>query len=162
MSITIIVASSSNGIIGDSKTNKMPWHCSEELKFFKAETMGSTLIMGRKTAESVGKLPGRDSIVLSRDKHYILPGFETMSMDNFLFEYEKDPDKKYMVCGGAEIYRLFLPHAHYSIISTFNFPAVGDIWLPVLNRRDGYKWEKMEEIVFDEFTAVKWRPWEYC
>ena len=100
----MIAAQSSNHVIGDSKTNKMPWHCSEEIKFFKAETMGKTLIMGRTTAESVGKLPGRDAIVLSRNKYYTLDGFETMSMDNFLHEYEKNPEKEYMVDGGREIY----------------------------------------------------------
>lgn len=160
--ITLIAARSSNYVMGDSKTNKMPWHCSEELKFFKAETMGKTLIMGRTTAESVGKLPGRDSIVLSRNKQYKLDGFETMSMDNFLYEYEQNPDKEYMVCGGAEIYKLFMPLTDCTIISTLNFPAEGDIYLPCMNRRNGYKFRIVEEIEYDEFTVVKWKPWEYA
>jgi len=160
--ITMVAAVSSNGVIGDSKTNKMPWHCSEELKFFKSETMGKTLIMGRTTAESVGKLPGRDAIVLSRNKHYTLEGFETMSMDNFLYEYEKNPEKEYMVCGGREIYELFLDYADYSIVSTLNFPAEGDVYLPVMNRKNGYKFQIVEEIEYNEFTVVKWRPWEYA
>ena len=160
--ITLIAARSSNYVMGDSKTNKMPWHCSEELKFFKSETMGKTLIMGRTTAESVGKLPGRDSIVLSRNKHYILPGFETMSMDNFLYEYEQNPDKEYMVCGGAEIYKLFMPLTDCTIISTLNFPAEGDVYLPCMNRRNGYKFRIVEEIKYNEFTVVKWKPWEYA
>lgn len=160
--ITLIAARSSNYVMGDSKTNKMPWHCSEELKFFKSETMGKTLIMGRTTAESVGKLPGRDAIVLSRNKHYILPGFETMSMDNFLYEYEQNPDKEYMVCGGAEIYKLFMPLTDCTIISTLNFPAEGDVYLPCMNRRNGYKFRIVEEIKYNEFTVVKWKPWEYA
>ena len=160
--ITLIAAQSSNHVMGDSKTNKMPWHCSEELKFFKATTMGKTLIMGRTTAESVGKLPGRDAIVLSRNKHYTLPGFETMSMDNFLYEYGQNPNKEYMVCGGAEIYKLFMPFTDCTIISTLNFPAEGDVYLPCMNRRDGYKFKIVEEIEYNEFTVVKWKPWEYA
>jgi dihydrofolate reductase len=160
--ITLIAARSSNFVMGDSKTNKMPWHCSGELKFFKETTMGKTLIMGRTTAESVGKLPGRDSIVLSRNKHYTLPGFETMSMDNFLYEYEKNPDKEYMVSGGAEIYKLFMSYADFTIISTLNFPAEGDVYLPCMNRRNGYKFRIVEEIEYNEFTVVKWKPWEYA
>ena len=159
--ITTIAAVASNGVIGDSKTNKMPWHVPEELKFFKAETMGKTLIMGRTTAESVGKLPGRDSIVLSRNKNYSLDGFETFSMDQFLFEYAKNPEKEYMVCGGKETYELFLEYADYSIISTFNFPAEGDVYLPNMNSRDGCKFQIVEEIVYDEFVVVKWRPCPY-
>ena len=162
MPITLIAAVSSNGVIGNSKLNKMPWHCSEELKFFKGETMGKPLIMGRVTAEQVGPLPGRHCIVLSRDKHYSLPGFETMSMDNFLFEYEKDKDIHYMVAGGREIYNLFMPYADFTTVSYMNFEAEGDIYLPCMNRRGGYKWDTIEEIQFDEFTVIRRRPWPYA
>jgi len=156
--ITLIAAKASNYVMGDSKTNKMPWHCSEELKFFKETTMGKTLIMGRTTAESVGKLPGRDAIVLSRNKNYRLPGFTTMSMDNFLYEYGLNPDKEYMVCGGAEIYKLFMPYADYTIISTLNFPAEGDVYLPCMDSRNGSKFTILEEIKYNNFTVVKWKP----
>mgnify|MGYP000511784324 CR=1 FL=1 len=156
--ITIIAAKSSNGVIGNSKLNEMPWHCSEELKFFKNETMGNTIIMGRTTAEQVGKLPGRDAIVLSRNKNYKLKGFETFSMDQFLYEYEQNPEKKYMVCGGAEIYKLFLPFTDCTIISSMNFGVEGDIYLPEVTRRNGYKFKLIEEIEFEEFTVRKWRP----
>ena len=159
--ITLIAAVASNGVIGNSSINSLPWHCSEELKFFKSETMGNTLIMGRTTAEQVGKLPGRDAIVLSRDKNYTLKGFETFSMDQFLFEYEQNPEKKYMVCGGAEIYKLFIPYVDVSIISYMNFRVEGDIYLPEVTRRNGYKFQILEEIEYEEFTVRKWRPWEY-
>jgi dihydrofolate reductase len=160
--ITLIAAVASNGVIGNSSINSLPWYCSDELKFFKAETMGNTLIMGRTTAEQVGKLPGRDAIVLSRDKNYTLKGFETFSMDQFLFEYEQNPEKRYMVCGGAEIYKLFMPYADMTIISTLNFPAEGDVYLPCMNRRNGYKFHIVEEKEYNEFTVVKWKPWEYA
>jgi len=160
--ITLIAAVASNGVIGNSKLNEMPWHCSDELKFFKAETMGNTLIMGRTTAEQVGKLPGRDAIVLSRDKNYTLKGFDTFSMDQFLFEYEQNPEKRYMVCGGAETYKLFLPYIDVSIISYMNFRVEGDIYLPEVTRRNGYKFQIIEEIEYEEFTVRKWKPWAYA
>ena len=63
--ISIIVAISNNYAIGNG--GKMPWHISEDLKYFKKVTLGSTVIMGRKTWESIGKaLPGRENIVISR------------------------------------------------------------------------------------------------
>jgi len=159
--ITLIAAVASNGVIGNSKLNEMPWYCSDELKFFKAETMGNTLIMGRTTAEQVGKLSGRDAIVLSRDKNYTLKGFDTFSMDQFLFEYEQNPEKKYMVCGGAEIYKLFMPYIDVSIISYMNFRVEGDIYLPEVTRRNGYKFQIIEEIEYKEFTVRVWKPWLY-
>ena len=83
-------------------------------------------------------------------------------MDQFLFEYEQNPEKKYMVCGGAEIYKLFMPYIDVSIISYMNFRVEGDIYLPEVTRRNGYKFQILEEIEYKEFTVRKWRPWEYA
>ena len=71
--ISIIVATSENNVIGVD--NKLPWSISEDLKRFKKLTMGNTVIMGRKTYESIGKpLGGRVNIIISRDKDLIIPG----------------------------------------------------------------------------------------
>jgi dihydrofolate reductase len=149
----MIAAVSTNGVIGNSKLDKMPWHCSDELKFFKNETMGKTLVMGRTTAEQVGKLPGRDAIVLSRDPNYQLAGFAHMTLDEFLFHHSITPDVDYMICGGAEIYKAFLPYIDYATISYLHFPAEGDVMLPLLDD----DWEILEELVHEEFTVIKRR-----
>ncbi len=71
MGISLIAAVAKNRVIG--KDNKMPWHIPSELKRFKATTLGGTLIMGRRTFESIGQpLPGRDMIVISRNPGYQL------------------------------------------------------------------------------------------
>lgn len=153
--ITLIAAVSSNGVIGNSKLDKMPWHCSDELKFFKHETMGKTLVMGRTTAEQVGKLPGRDAIVLSRDPNYKLAGFNTMDLDEFLAYHSVATEIEYMICGGAAIYKEFLHYFDYSIISYLNFAADGDVLFPI--RYDQLGEQLMEEIVHEEFTVIKRR-----
>ncbi len=67
----IVAAVALNGVIGDSKTNKMPWHLPTDLKRFKEITMGKTVVMGRKTFESIGKaLPGRRNVVITSDPQF--------------------------------------------------------------------------------------------
>jgi len=69
--IHIVAAVALNGVIGDSKTNKMPWHLPTDLKNFKNITLGKTVVMGRRTFESIGKaLPGRRNIVITQDPQF--------------------------------------------------------------------------------------------
>ena len=149
----MIAAVASNNVIGNSQLDQMPWRCSEELKFFKNETMGGTLVMGSKTAKQVGKLPGRDAIVLSREPAFTLPGFTTLTLEEFL-KFSKDNDTTFYICGGGEIYELLMPYINKAIISYMHFSAEGDIYLPKLDE----DWEIIEEMVFDEFTVKITRP----
>lgn len=127
--ITLIAAISENGIIGDSTLDTMPWHCKEELQHFKDTTMGGNLIMGRKTAEQVGKLPGRDAIVLSNQDGYQLPGFTTMTIDQLLFT-NLTRQHNFYICGGAEIYKELVPECDKMIISYMKFECGGDVAFP--------------------------------
>lgn len=151
--LIMIAAVSENNVIGNSQLDKMPWRCSEELQFFKGETMGATLVMGSVTATQVGKLPGRDAIVLSRDPTFTLPGFTTMNMETFL-TFASGNDTTFYICGGGEIYNLLMPYLNKAIISHMNFKADGDIFLPPLDK----DWETVEEIVFENFTVITKRP----
>jgi len=130
--ITLIAAVSDNGIIGDSTLDSMPWHCKDELRQFRTITMGGTLVMGRVTAEQVGKLPGREAIVLSRDPEYKLDGFTPMSTEKFLLESEAAAAGRYYICGGAEIYKQLLPYCDNMIISYMKFECSGDVLMPEL------------------------------
>ncbi len=105
MSVTLILAAADNGVIG--KDGAIPWRISEDLKRFKALTLGKTVIMGRKTWDSLPKkpLPERRNIVVTRQKGWRADGAETMSLDEALGL----PDA--MVIGGAEIYRTALARA---------------------------------------------------
>jgi len=151
MSLTLIVAKSSNHVIGDSTTNKMPWHCKEELKHFKETTMGGTLVMGRITAESVGKLPGRDAIVLSNQKDYTLPGFTTMTIGEFLALSKFTTDIKYFICGGAEIYKQLSQYCEEIIISYMKFECEGDVLFPKSGILTNHIIAKFKS--FDEFNV---------
>lgn len=108
MSITLIVARASNGVIG--KDGGLPWHIPADLKRFKALTMGSVLMMGRKTFASLpGVLPGRRHIVLTRDPDWSAPGVAVAhTVEQALAIAGNEPVS---VIGGAEILRIFAPLA---------------------------------------------------
>jgi dihydrofolate reductase len=106
--ITLVVARARNGVIG--RGGKLPWHIPADLKRFKALTMGSAMVMGRKTFESLpGLLPGRRHIVLTRDRNWRAEEAEVgHSVDEAL---ELAGGERVSVIGGADIFRLFLPIA---------------------------------------------------
>lgn len=106
--ITIVVARAQNGVIG--RDGKLPWHISADLKRFKALTMGSAMVMGRKTFESLpGLLPGRRHIVLTRDPSWRAEGAEVAhGADEAL---ALAGDERLSVIGGADLFNLFLPMA---------------------------------------------------
>ena len=103
--ITLVVARAQNGVIG--RDGKLPWHIPDDLKRFKALTMGSVMVMGRKTFESLpGLLPGRRHIVLTRDPEWHAAGAETArDVDQAL---GLAGDQPVSIVGGAEIFRMFI------------------------------------------------------
>jgi dihydrofolate reductase len=106
--IVIVVARARNGTIG--KDNSLPWHIPADLKRFKALTMGSAMVMGRRTFDSLpGLLPGRRHIVLTRDPSWSAPGAEVAHDADEALELVGDGSLS--VIGGAEIFGLFLPLA---------------------------------------------------
>jgi dihydrofolate reductase len=106
--IVIVVARARNGTIG--KDNSLPWHIPADLKRFKALTMGSAMMMGRRTFDSLpGLLPGRRHIVLTRDPLWSAPGAEVAHDADEALELAGDGPLS--VIGGAEIFGLFLPLA---------------------------------------------------
>lgn len=106
--ITIVIARAENGVIG--RDGKLPWHIPADLKRFKALTMDSAMVMGRKTFDSLpGLLPGRRHIVLTRDRTWSAKGTEVAhSVDDALALANGE---KLSVIGGAELFRFFLPLA---------------------------------------------------
>lgn len=106
--ITIVVARAINGVIG--RDGKLPWHIPDDLKRFKKLTMGSAMVMGRRTFESLpGLLPGRRHIVMTRDPKWSVEGTEVAtSRQQALSRAGQDPVS---VIGGSAIFALFLPMA---------------------------------------------------
>ena len=111
--ISIICAIARNNVIGNN--NSMIWHIPSDLKRFKSITSGSTIIMGRKTFESLpGVLPKRKHIVITRDKNYTVnnESIEVLhSVDDVLKKYENSNEEVFII-GGGQIYKEFLPHAN--------------------------------------------------
>ncbi len=106
--VTIVIARAQNGVIG--RDGKLPWHLSADLKRFKRLTMGSAMVMGRRTFDSLpGLLPGRRHIVLTRNRTWSAPGVEVVhDLDQVLAAARGEP---LSVIGGADVFNLFLPLA---------------------------------------------------
>jgi dihydrofolate reductase len=106
--ITLIVARAQNGVIG--RDGRLPWHLPADLKRFKALTMGSVMIMGRKTFDSLpGVLPGRRHIVVTRDRAWSMSGAEVAHSVNAALSLAGN--ERVSVIGGAELFASFLPLA---------------------------------------------------
>ncbi|MGL4735972.1 MAG: dihydrofolate reductase [Cellulosilyticaceae bacterium] len=122
--ITMIVAMARNYTIGVS--GKLPWHIPEDLAYFKEQTFGRPIVMGRKTFESIGRvLPGRTNIVLTTDHHFVYPGVKVYHDKETLMQAYADQDL--MIIGGGQIYKLFYPDAQKLLITSVDEEVVGDV-----------------------------------
>ncbi len=120
-----IAAMSLNRVIGAD--GKIPWHLSEDLKFFKRTTLGHIILMGRKTYDSLGKpLPGRENWVLTRGGD--IPGVRVI---RDLAEIAEPRDgRELFVIGGAQLYAALLPHCAEVLLTLVNREVEGDVFLP--------------------------------
>lgn len=135
MRIAMIAAMANNRVIG--KDNQMPWYLPEDLKHFKAMTMGKPVVMGRKTFESIGKpLPGRHNIVISRNSNYQAQGISLVACfdDAKAIALSHEPDcKELIVMGGGLLYQALLPQADKLYLTEINLNVEGDTWFPKWN-----------------------------
>ncbi|MFI5148932.1 MAG: dihydrofolate reductase [Bacteroidia bacterium] len=140
MIISIIAAISDNNVLG--KDNKLIWHLPADLKHFKELTNGHHMIMGRKTWESIGSkpLPGRTSIVITRDKNYKAEGCILVHSLEEALESAKGQEEVFVI-GGAEIYRqamdkaskLYITRVHHKFEGDTFFPEIGKEWFEAIN-----------------------------
>jgi dihydrofolate reductase len=130
MQLSIIVAVAENGVIG--RDGGLPWHLGDDLRRFKRLTMGHTLIMGRRTWESIGRpLPGRRIVVVTRQAGYQAEGVETAgSIDAALESARRAGDEEAFVVGGAEIYAQTLPLATRLYLTRVRAIVDGDALFP--------------------------------
>ncbi len=126
MKVYHVAAMAKNRVIG--KDNKLPWHFPEDLKFFKQLTTGHTIIMGRKTYESIGRpLPNRTNFVLSRNAQNY-PGVQTFqSLDESLREVKTE---KVFIIGGAELYKQTIDKADGIYLTRIDREYAGDAFYP--------------------------------
>ena len=132
MNIAIIVAMAKNRTIGVD--NRLPWRCPEDLKHFKALTMGHTMIMGRKTFDSIGRpLPGRTTVVVTRDRTLKIEGCLMAHSVPEALAACTDKEAVFIV-GGAEIYRQAMPLADTLHITEIQQDVEGDAHFPEFDK----------------------------
>jgi dihydrofolate reductase len=140
---SIIVAQSENRAIGINNT--LPWHLPADLKRFKAITMGHHMIMGRKTYESIGKpLPGRTSIVVTRNKDLVFAGCTMAHSLAEAFEIaQNNNDSEAFVIGGAELIKEAINSSDKLYLTTIHQNFEGDTFLDAL----ASDWKETEHVV---------------
>jgi dihydrofolate reductase len=135
--LSIIVAKASNDVIGGD--NKLLWHISDDLKRFKEITSGNTIIMGRKTFESLPKiLPNRHHIIITRDKNFKVdsPMVEIVNDIKEVVTKYKDSSEEAFIIGGGEIYKALLPHTEKLYLTRVYKDFNGDTKFPSINLND--------------------------
>ena len=153
MIITLIAAHDPNLVIG--KDGELPWRYSEDLKYFKQQTLGKTMVMGRGVFEELGEkpLPGRKNIVLSTSKTYA-------SVDTYtsLEEALKNIDEaEVMIIGGGVLYKQTLPEADRLLITEIKKEYDGDTFFPEYRDKIGEEWELISEKNTDDLRFLEYR-----
>ncbi len=140
--LSIVVAVSENNAIG--KNNELLWHLPADLKHFKNTTTGHTIIMGRKTFDSIGRaLPNRRNIVITRQAAMQVEGVEFVNSLNEALELCKDKEQAFII-GGGEIYRQALPFCDKIYLTRVHQYFDGDAFFPELDEDNWQETEKSD------------------
>ncbi|MBK7995640.1 MAG: dihydrofolate reductase [Blastocatellia bacterium] len=139
MSLSIIAAMSANRVIGINNT--IPWKLPEYLKYFKKLTLGKSIIMGRKTFESIGRaLPSRENIVMTQQQTYQVQGVKVADSLKEAIELAENPE--IFIIGGAEIYKQSLPLVETVYLTLIEKNFDGDAYFPKLDLK---VWQLVQE-----------------
>jgi len=156
MIISLIAAIGKNRVIGNK--GRLPWHMPSDLKYYRNKIKGKTVIMGRKTFESMGNkpLPNRPNIIITRDQNYkIEDAIVVHSLKEAIREAEKYGIEEVMVIGGSEIYRLFLPIAKRIYLTSIEGVFEGDAFFPE------YDITEWKEVSYEEHERDRDNPYDY-
>jgi dihydrofolate reductase len=149
--INLIWAQGRNGELG--LDNKLPWHLPEDLAYFKEITMGSLVVMGRKTYESIGKpLPGRGNIVLSRQPNLGQYPPEVWMYSSITKLHNDTRGRNVFVIGGKEIFERFMPFAQKLYITYIDKDYEADTFAPIVY---GLQWKEESATELNEFIVAK-------
>jgi dihydrofolate reductase len=153
MRISIIAAVATNGVIG--RDGKLPWHLSKDLRRFKRLTMGHTLVMGRRTWESIGRpLPGRRTVVVTRQANYQIDADNVQvaaGLDDALDIARAAGDDETFIVGGAELYRAAIPLADRLYFTEVAADVDGDTYFPL--NLDSFDWDSWENVETEAHEA---------
>ncbi|MEO1889666.1 MAG: dihydrofolate reductase [Cycloclasticus sp.] len=140
--ISMIVAMGDNNAIG--KDNELLWHLPEDFKHFKKTTMGKPILMGRKTYESIGKpLPGRENIVITRDKAFTVDGVTIVNSIDAALSVSQQYDEV-MIIGGASFYQQMLPMVNRLYLTLVHHTFDADAFFPDINEDEWVEMERRE------------------
>jgi dihydrofolate reductase len=143
MKISIIVAASTNNVIG--RDGGLPWRLPEDLKRFKQITMGKPMIMGRATWDSIGRaLPGRQNIVMTRQEAFAAEGCDVVATIDEALEAAGDVEEV-MIIGGGNLYEQFLPKTERLYFTRVHARIDGDTYFPEILENE---WELVSEELF--------------
>ena len=153
MIVSLVAAASDNNVIG--KNNTLPWRLPADMKFFKNLTMGHTVIMGRKTFESMGKpLPGRKNVVITRNKEFKAEGCSIVSSIEDALNRCASENEVFII-GGAEIYRQSIKMADKIYLTRVHGYFDGDAFFPDIPA-DGW-----DETAHTDFAADEKNSYPY-
>jgi dihydrofolate reductase len=139
--ISMISCMDKNRTIGDN--NSLPWHLPADLKHFKEVTMGNTIVMGRKTYDSIGRaLPGRTNVVLTRDSSWHADGVEVYHTIQSLLDATKG--QQLFIIGGEQIYKQFMDKANKLYITLLDHSFTGDAFFPKI---EANQWKINSEVI---------------
>ncbi|MEX2125651.1 MAG: dihydrofolate reductase [Woeseia sp.] len=150
MQVTIVVAASTNNVIG--RQGKLPWRLPEDLRRFRLLTMGKPIVMGRRTFDSIGRpLPGRRNIVISGRKGPGIEGCEVARSPDEALSLAAGADEV-MIVGGERVYEHFLPRTQRIHMTRVHAFIEGDAFFPALRPED---WQVVSS---EEYPATNERP----
>lgn len=159
MSLSIIVAVSDNGVIGFE--NSLPWRLSSDLKRFKSITMGNSILMGRKTFESLPKLlPGRKTVILTRQPNYEVDGAVVVDSLETAIDVCRDETEAFVI-GGAEIYDQAIALASKIYLTKVHAQIEGDTFFPKIDWKDWNLFSE-EQLPADEKNQYPTTFCVYC
>jgi dihydrofolate reductase len=144
LKVSLVAAVAQNRVIG--RNNQLLWRIKSDLQHFRKLTLGKPVIMGRKTYESIGRpLPGRDNIVVTRDKAFAREGIVVVfSLDEALDKAQALGKSRgtdsIMVAGGGDIYQQTIHLADHLFITEVDMTVEGDAWFPAIDRS---QWQEM-------------------
>ena len=133
--VVLVAAVADNGVIG--RDGDIPWHLPEDLRHFRATTTGNTVLMGRRTFDSIGRpLPGRANVVVTRNRDWSTDGVCVVHSVNEGLERAQELDGDVMVIGGGDVYAAAMPVADAQVLTEVHATPEGDVRLAPIARGD--------------------------
>lgn len=151
MKIHVIAAVTKEGVIGTQ--HGLPWHIPDDLKLFKKQTTGKTILMGRTTFETIGRpLPNRHNIVLDTERRPLEKVSVCGNLEEALILAAQLAEELYVI-GGASVYRQMLPKTDVLHLSHIRKNYPGDVYFPYYDKS---QWQETGREEFDEFVAIRY------